>query len=116
MNETECNATNGIGKFESHPNFAVAMLLPVLMATISLLPQWWRVEKSTSTLNKVFTFLLVLTQFWSQYKMLQILYTGLVKKDPNWKKDKETFLRNFGTLGRYICNTYHIFTIKIPPS
>ena len=85
---------------ESHPKYAVAMLCPVLLSTIFLIPQWWNIERKTSIKNKIWTFFLVLIQFWPQWKMIQMLYKGLIKKDPDWKNEKENLLRNVGNLGK----------------
>ena len=76
------------------------MICPVLLSMIFLLPQWWIFEKETSIRNRIWTFLLVLILFWPQWKMLQILYMGLFKKDPDWKKEKEKLIRNIGCLGK----------------
>ena len=85
---------------ESHPKFAIAMFCPILLNTVFMIPQWWNFERKTSAKNKVWTFLLVLIQFWPQWKMIQVLYMGLIKKDPEWIKEKENLQRNVGNLGK----------------
>ena len=85
---------------ETHPKYALAMLCPILLSTVCMIPQWWNIERKTSTKNKIWTFFLVLMQFWPQWKMIQVLYMGLIKKDPEWKKVKENLLRNVGNLGK----------------
>ena len=84
---------------KGHPNFGTAMICPIFLAMGFILPQWWQIEGKTSTKNKIGTFCLVLIQFWPQWKMLQVLYLGLIKKDANWRKEKEMFNRNIGSLG-----------------
>merc|ERR1712079_458141 len=74
-NETLCIAVGG--KFHGHPNFALAMLMPVLLTMLFILPHWWTNEKKTTSCNKIFTFALVLLQFFPQWKMLNVLYLGL---------------------------------------
>ena len=88
------------GEWETHTNFAIAMLCPILASMIFLLPQWWNFEKETSIQNRIWTFLLVLIQFWPQWKMLQILYLGLCKKNHVWKTEKEKLTRNVGSIGK----------------
>merc|ERR1719479_825659 len=63
-----------------------------------ILPHWWENEKKTSNFNKIFTFILILFQFYPQWKMLQVLYWGLWKKDLKWKEAKENLQRNVGSL------------------
>ena len=50
----------------SHHKYAIAMFCPILLNTIFLIPQWWNIERKTSTKNKMWTFFLVLIQFWPQ--------------------------------------------------
>ena len=76
------------------------MICPILLSMTFLLPQWWKFEKDTSLQNRIWTFILVLIQFWPQWKMLQLLYMGLWKKDPDWEKEKEKLKRNVGFLGK----------------
>ena len=106
-NETLCIA--GGGSFESHPKFGIAMLMPVLLAMFFILPHWWENEKKTSNFNKIFTFILILFQFYPQWKMLQVLYWGLWKKDLKWKEAKENLQRNVGSLGKFFLKKPFIF-------
>ena len=106
-NETFCIAEGG--SFESQPKFAIAMLMPVLLAMFFILPHWWKNEKKTSNFNKIFTFILILFQFYPQWKMLQVLYWGLWKKDLKWKEAKENLQRNVGSLGKFFLKTSFIF-------
>ena len=87
-------------RLELHPKFAIAMFCPILLNMVFIIPQWWKFERKTNTKNKIWTFLLVLIQFWSQWKMMQVLCMGLIKKDPEWIKEKENLQRNVGNLGK----------------
>ena len=98
FNETICAEIEG--EWGTHANFAIAMICPILLSMAFLLPQWWQFEKNTSMLNRIWTFILVLIQFWPQWKMLQLLYMGLWKKDPDWEKEKQKLKRNVGCLGK----------------
>ena len=106
-NETFCTAEGG--SFESHPKFGIAMLMPVLLAMLFILPHWWENEKKTSNFNKTMTLVLVLLQFYPQWKMLQVLYWGLWKKDLKWKEAKENLQRNVGSLGKFFLKNPFIF-------
>ena len=75
------------------------MLFPVILSTVFTLPQWWRIEGKSQIKNKIVTFILILLQLWPQWKMLQILYLGLIKRDENWKQEKDKLMRNIGYLG-----------------
>ena len=86
------------------------MLVPVLLAMCFILPHWWNNENNTSLLNKICTLILVLFQFYPQWKMLQVLYLGLWKKDVKWKEAKENHQRNLGSLGKAL-NKDHIYFI-----
>ena len=97
-NETVCRSE---GLFYGHPNFSLAMFMPVLLAMLFILPHWWNNEKKTTRCNKIFTFALVLLQFYPQWKMLNVLYMGLWKKDVKWKEEKEKLQRNVGSLGKF---------------
>ena len=97
-NETLCSTIGG--SIYGHPNFALAMLMPVLLAMLFILPHWRNNEKKTTLCNKIFTFTLVLLQFYPQWKMLNVLYMGLWKKDIKWKEEKERLQGNIGSLGK----------------
>ena len=98
-NKTLCSTIGG--SIYGHPKFALAMLTPVLLAMLFILPHWWSNEKNTNLCNKIFTFILVLLQFYSQWKMLNVLYMGLWKKDAKWKEEKERLQQDIGFLGKF---------------
>ena len=109
-NETICSTIGG--SLHGHPNFALAMLMPVLLAMLFILPHWWNNEKNTTLCNKIFTFALVLLQFYPQWKMLNVLYMGLWKKDMKWKEEKERLQQNIGSIGKFFKKVYVlIFTL-----
>ena len=100
LSETSCNAIRG--SVYGHHKFSLAMLTPVLLTMLFILPHWWNNEKNTTLRNKIFTFALVLLQFYPQWKMLNVIYIGFWKKDANWKEEKENLLRNVGGLGKFL--------------
>ena len=103
-NEKACTAA---GLYYGNPNFGIAMLMPVLLTMLFILPHWWHNEKKTTLNNKIFTFALVLLQLYPQWKMLNVTYIGFWKKDANWKEEKENLLRNVGGLGKFLKKMYY---------
>ena len=99
--------------FDGHTNFALAMLMPVLLAMLFILPHWWNNEKKTTSCNKIFTFALVLLQFYPQWKMLNVLYMGLWKKNAKWKEEKERFQKNIGSLGKFLKRFLYLHFMKL---
>ena len=110
-NETICGTIGG--SFYGHPNFALAMLMPVLLAMLFILPHWWNNEKKTTSCNKIFTFALVLLQFYPQWKMLNVLHMGLWKKNAKWKEEKERFQKNIGSLGKFLNRFLYLHFMKL---
>ena len=94
-NKSMCPEDRFIGG--THPKFAVALFIPILLATIFILPHWWRLE---GTLRKrIIAFPFVILQCWPQYRMAKILYLGLWKKDNKWKEEEDDISRNVSTIG-----------------
>ena len=88
---------------KSHPKFAVAMLCPILLSMSFILYQWYQTEyKSTkSKMYKILTCVMVVVQFYPQFKVLEIIWHGW--RDPafNWKNEKTKLMMNIGSLGTY---------------
>ena len=81
-----------------HPNFAMAMLAPILLSTLFLIPQWLRREQ---TKKRILTTLpLVLFQLYPQFKMLELLYLGLWKKDSKWRSKKDELQKSVSYIGK----------------
>ena len=108
-NETLCTTAGGL--VYGHTNFTLAMLMPVLLAMLFILPHWWNNEKKTTLCNKILTFTLALLQFYPQWKILNVLYMGLWKKDVKWKEEKERLQQNIGSIGKFfkkgLCINFH---------
>ena len=101
------------GSMYGHHNFALTMLMPVLLTMLFILPHWWNNEKKTTSCNKIFTFALVLLQFYPQWKMLNVLYMGLWKKNAKWKEEKERFQKNIGSLGKFLKRFLYLHFMKL---
>ena len=86
------------GKFYGHPNFALAMLAPILLSTIFLIPQWLKQEKPKNRILK--TLPLLLLQLYPQFKFLEILHLGLWKKDSKWRSKKLELQKSVTYIGK----------------
>ena len=102
---------------DSHPKFGIAMLCPILFSMIFIFYQWYRTEyKSTkSKIYKILTCIMVMVQFYPQFKTLEIIWYGYWRRDPvfNWKEEKAKLMLNIGSLGKYyficclLCNYFN---------
>ena len=55
-----------------------------------------------------------LLQLWPQYRAMRIIYLGLLKQDPNWRKEQEVLLEKVSTLEPFtesVPNCYWILFI-----
>ena len=50
-------------------------------------------------MNRLITLPLVICQVWPQYRILRILYFGLIKKSNQWKKENEHLKKDVSCLG-----------------
>ena len=87
------------GKFYNHKYFAMAMLFPVILSTLFMIPHWWKQEKPKKRLLKTLPF--VIFQLYPQYKMARILYLGLWKTDKQWKAKKDFLIKEMGSIGNF---------------
>ena len=83
-------------------NFALAIACPMICSTLFTLPHWWEMEKNNH--KRILTFPIVILQFYKQYKMFQILYSGLWKKDCNWRQQKAEIDINISFIGNFCQN------------
>ena len=82
-----------------HPKFGFAILSPVFLSTIFVLVHWWKTE--SNLLNKLLTLPLVIGQMWPQYRIIRILYFGLIKQNRKWKVENEDQKKNVSSLGMF---------------
>ena len=80
-----------------HPKFGFAILSPVLLSTIFVLVHWWKIE--SNLMNKLITLPLIIGQIWPQYRIVRILYFGLIKQNRKWKVENEEQKKNVSSLG-----------------
>ena len=72
--------------------------ITLLFPTISLLftaRHWWQMEdpKREGWFGRFKTLPLLLLQVWPQYRMIRVLYLGLVVKNPKWRQEQTELLR-----------------------
>ena len=82
----------------NHPDLSFALACPMIASTVFILPHWWQLEQTMH--KKIYTFPLVILQFYYQYKMIQVLYLGIYKKDKQWKQQKDTLLKDVSSIGK----------------
>ena len=95
-NETLCIEEQG--EFYGHPNFALTMFAPILLSTLFLIPQWLKQEQSKERILK--TLPLLLLQLYPQFKMLEILFWGLWKKDGKWRAKMDELQKSVSYIGK----------------
>ena len=79
------------------------MFVPILLSTMFLIPQWLRQEQ---TKKRILTTLpLLLFQLYPQFKMLELLYLGLWKKDSKWRSKKDELQKSVSYIGKLKGNT-----------
>lgn len=91
------------GKSESHPIYGIAMLCPILFSMTFIFYQWYQIEYKSTTKSKVYkilTCIMVMVQFYPQFKTLEIIWYGYWRRDPefNWKEEKVNLMLNIGSL------------------
>ena len=55
------------------------MIIPLILSTFLLVPQWWKNERAKK--HKFFTASLLLLQIWRQYRALRIPWLKYTKKN-----------------------------------
>ena len=83
----------------SHPRFGIAVISPVFISMIFVLFHWYKTENTPK--KRLLTLPLVIFQIWPQYRILRILYFGLIKKSDQWKKENEDQKKNIHSLGDF---------------
>ena len=82
-----------------HPKFGLAILSPVFLSTIFVLVHWWKIE--SNILNKLITLPLVIGQMWPQYRIIRILYFGIIKQNSRWRSENEAQKKDVSSLGMF---------------
>ena len=90
------------GGFYGHPKFGLAMFAPILLSTLFLIPQWLKQEQLKKRI--LITMPLLLLQLYPQFKMAELLYLGLWKKDSKWRSKKDELQKSVSYIGKLKSN------------
>ena len=82
----------------NHPGYGMTMLGPMLLVLILTFPHFWKLEKH----NWKKTLPIFLLFSWPQYRSARVIFFGLFKKNPKWRKEKDVYERNISSLGKVI--------------
>jgi hypothetical protein len=86
---------------DGHPKYALMMTIPPLLNLGFTSYKWWSSEKSS---EKKWSWLLVILQFYSQFKALQVINL-LWKKDPKAHEKKKEMLKEVSSLEPFLEST-----------
>ena len=80
--------------------YGYLMIIPLIVSTLLMLPQWWRYEGSNK--SRILTLPLVLLQCWPQSRAVRILWLHYVKKQPYFAHLELKILKgSIGNIGKY---------------
>ena len=81
----------------THPIFATALSIPVIVSLLFLIPHWWTTEKTTQ--RRIMTLPLLLLQLWPQYIVMKLIITLWKGNQEKYLKKKEQHDRDVACLG-----------------
>ena len=85
-------------KGKPHVKFGLAIMAPVILSFLFLIPQWLKIEDSKQ--KRLKTFPLLLLQIWPQYRVAKLLYYGFYfKRNPKYAKEKAIYDKNLSSIG-----------------
>ena len=77
---------SGVAILNGHYKWGCAMLAPVLLNLAFTTHAWWRMDSKS---EKKWTWLLLLTLSWPQWRACKVIYTLIVRGKEQGLKDKE---------------------------
>ena len=89
-----CSRADEINCFDLN-TLGYMMIIPLILSTILLVPHWWKNERSKK--HKLLTILLLILQFWPQYRVFRILWLKYIKKNVEWSVEELRIIK--GTIG-----------------
>ena len=87
-----------------HPIFGSVMFVPIILATIFVIPHW--LKRENTTLKRILTFPLLVGQFWPQWQVLKVLKLIKERRTREWREEKEKLEKEVSSLG----NNFLLFT------
>ena len=82
---------------EKHPIFGSMMLVPIILATLFIIPHW--LKREDTTLKRILTFPLLVGQFWPQWQVLKVLKLIKERRTREWRGEKEKLEKEVSSLG-----------------
>ena len=79
-----------------HPIYGSVMLIPIVLATLFVIPHWLKREKTLK--KRLLTFPLLIGLFWPQWQVIKVL-SLMKKKNPQWKIEKEKLEKELSSIG-----------------
>ena len=84
-------------KAVKHPIFGSIMLVPIILATLFVIPHW--LKREDTTLKRILTFPLLVGQFWPQWQVLKVLKLIKERRTREWREEKEKLEKEVSSLG-----------------
>ena len=82
-----------------HPIFGSMMLVPIILATLFVIPHW--LKREDTTLKRILTFPLLVGQFWPQWQVIKVLKLIKERRTREWREEKEKLEKEVSSLGNY---------------
>ena len=80
-----------------HPIFGSMMLVPIILATLFVIPHW--LKRENTTLKRILTFPLLVGQFWPQWQVIKVLKLIKERRTREWREEKEKLEQEVSSLG-----------------
>ena len=80
-----------------HPIFGSLMLVPIILATLFVIPHW--LKREDTILKRILTFPLLVGQFWPQWQVLKVLKLIKERRTREWREEKEKLEKEVSSLG-----------------
>ena len=102
-----CSRADEINCFDLN-TLGYMMIIPLILSTILLVPHWWKNERSKK--HKLLTILLLILQFWPQYRVFRILWLKYIKKNVEWSVEELRIIKGtIGNIGKLRHDTFLLF-------
>ena len=82
----------------SHPRYAIAVMLPVILCFCFSMNQWWKNE--TGTRDRLASLPLLCLMLYPPFVAIRLVYL-LIKKDRRWLEAKRNYDTNISSIGKW---------------